>query len=54
MAVIALIDGEHHPAAVRDALPIYRQAIDAGSVAGLLEGRPVAPALRATAHPREV
>jgi glutamate-1-semialdehyde 2,1-aminomutase len=41
-------------AAVRDALPIYRQAIDAGSVAGLLDGRPVAPALRATAHPREV
>jgi glutamate-1-semialdehyde 2,1-aminomutase len=41
-------------AAVRDALPLYRQAIDAGSVAGLLQGRPVAPAIRAAAHPRAV
>ncbi|MCV7230285.1 glutamate-1-semialdehyde 2,1-aminomutase [Mycolicibacterium komossense] len=41
-------------AAVRDALPVYRQAIDAGSVAGLLQGRPVAPAIRRSAHPRGV
>jgi glutamate-1-semialdehyde 2,1-aminomutase len=39
-------------AAVRDALPVYRQAIDAGSVVGLLQGRPVAPAIRATGDPR--
>ena len=41
-------------AAVRAALPVYRQAIDAGSVAGLLDGRPVAPAIRETAYPREL
>ncbi|MCW2593667.1 MAG: aminotransferase class [Mycobacterium sp.] len=40
--------------AVRDALPIYRQAIEAGSVDGLLHGRPVAPAIRRTAAPRAV
>nr|WP_260757923.1 glutamate-1-semialdehyde 2,1-aminomutase [Mycobacterium sp. SMC-8] len=38
--------------AVRDALPVYRYAIDAGSVRGLLQGRPVAPAIRRTAEPR--
>lgn len=38
--------------AVRGALPVYRAAIDAGSVDGLLEGRPVAPALRRGAEPR--
>ncbi|MET0698518.1 MAG: glutamate-1-semialdehyde 2,1-aminomutase [Mycobacterium sp.] len=47
-------DIDHTVAAVRGALPVYRRAVDAGSVAGLLEGRPVAPALRATAHPREL
>ncbi len=41
-------------AAVAAALPVYRQAIAAGSVSGLLQGRPVAPAIRATAHPRAV
>ncbi|ANI37932.1 glutamate-1-semialdehyde 2,1-aminomutase [Mycolicibacterium vaccae] len=40
--------------AVRDALPVYRYAIDAGSVRGLLQGRPVAPAIRRTAEPRRV
>ncbi|MBJ7338660.1 glutamate-1-semialdehyde 2,1-aminomutase [Mycolicibacterium sp.] len=39
-------------AAVRGALPVYRRAIDAGSTDGLLEGRPVAPALRRSAEPR--
>jgi glutamate-1-semialdehyde 2,1-aminomutase len=41
-------------AAVAGALPIYRQAIDRGSVDGLLRGRPVAPAIRRTAAPRRV
>lgn len=41
-------------AAVRDAMPTYRRAIEQGSVDGLLEGRPVAPALRRTAAPRAI
>lgn len=41
-------------AAVRDALPAYKRAIEAGSVDGLLRGRPVAPAIRRTAAPRDV
>lgn len=45
-------DIDHTIAAVRDALPVYRRAIEAGSVDGLLNGRPVAPALRRTAAPR--
>lgn len=45
-------DVELTVAAVRDALPIYRRAVEQGSVDGLLEGRPVAPALRRTAAPR--
>ncbi|MCG7596535.1 glutamate-1-semialdehyde 2,1-aminomutase [Mycobacterium sp. PSTR-4-N] len=45
---------DHTIAAVRDALPVYRFAIDAGDVAGLLQGRPVAPALRRTAAPRRL
>ncbi|MGB2922071.1 MAG: aminotransferase class III, partial [Mycobacterium sp.] len=40
--------------AVSDALPIYRYAIEAGSVAGFLQGRPVAPAIRRGAAPRRV
>jgi glutamate-1-semialdehyde 2,1-aminomutase len=38
--------------AVSDALPTYRKAIELGSTAGLLDGRPVAPALRPRAVPR--
>jgi glutamate-1-semialdehyde 2,1-aminomutase len=45
-------DIDHTVTAVRGALPVYRRAIDAGSVDGLLEGRPVAPAIRRTAAPR--
>ena len=45
---------DHTIAAVRDALPVYRFAIEAGDVAGLLQGRPVAPALRRTAAPRRL
>jgi glutamate-1-semialdehyde 2,1-aminomutase len=40
--------------AVVAALAVYREAIEAGSVEGWLEGRPVAPALRRRAHPRRL
>lgn len=38
--------------AVRGALAVYGYAIEAGSVRGLLQGRPVAPAIRRTSAPR--
>jgi glutamate-1-semialdehyde 2,1-aminomutase len=40
--------------AVAGALPVYSRAVAAGSVDGLLVGRPVAPALRSHAAPRRV
>lgn len=40
--------------AVEGALVVYRKAVDAGSVDGLLRGRPVAPALRRRAAPRRL
>jgi glutamate-1-semialdehyde 2,1-aminomutase len=40
--------------AVRDALKVYEQALDARTTAGLLRGRPVAPALRSSAAPRRL
>jgi glutamate-1-semialdehyde 2,1-aminomutase len=40
--------------AARQALRIYRQAIEAGTVEGLLAGRPVAPAIRRLAFPRHI
>ena len=40
--------------AVEGALPVYREALERGSVDGLLRGRPVAPALRRTAAPRRL
>lgn len=40
--------------AVRVALPTYRRAIEAGSVEGLLRGRPVAPTMRRRAEPRRL
>lgn len=40
--------------AVRGALPSYRRAVEQRSVDGLLEGRPVAPALRRDASPRQL
>ncbi len=43
---------EHTIEAARQALIIYRKALEAGGVDGLLDGRPVAPALRRYAHPR--
>jgi glutamate-1-semialdehyde 2,1-aminomutase len=40
--------------AVAEALVVYRRAIEAGTVDGLLVGRPVAPALRPHAAPRRI
>ncbi len=40
--------------AVGSALPAYRKALETGTVAGLVEGRPVAPPLRSKAHPRRL
>jgi glutamate-1-semialdehyde 2,1-aminomutase len=48
------VDIEQTVAAVRAALPLYRRAIEHGSVEGLLEGRPVAPAIRQFAAPRRI
>ena len=36
------------------AMAVYAKALAAGSTDGLLEGRPVAPALRRYAHPRRL
>ncbi|WKX00159.1 glutamate-1-semialdehyde 2,1-aminomutase [Rhodococcus aetherivorans] len=47
-------DIEETVEAARGAMAVYRQALDAGGVAGLLRGRPVAPALRARAEPRRL
>lgn len=47
-------DVDHTIEAVRAALPMYRDAIEAGSVEGFLRGRPVAPAIRRSAHPRRL
>ncbi|MFF2083070.1 glutamate-1-semialdehyde 2,1-aminomutase [Nocardia sp. NPDC058176] len=41
-------------AACAEAAEVYRRAIDRGTVDGLLRGRPVAPALRRTAAPRQI
>ncbi|WP_063057030.1 glutamate-1-semialdehyde 2,1-aminomutase [Nocardia salmonicida] len=41
-------------AACAEAAEVYRRAIERGSVDGLLRGRPVAPALRRTAAPRQI
>ena len=40
--------------AVDGAVEVYREALERGSVDGLLRGRPVAPALRRTAAPRRL
>jgi glutamate-1-semialdehyde 2,1-aminomutase len=37
-----------------EALLVYRKALEAGSVSGLVDGPPVAPALRAFAAPRRL
>jgi glutamate-1-semialdehyde 2,1-aminomutase len=48
------LDIEQTVSAVRGALPLYKRAIERGSVQGLLEGRPVAPAIRRFAAPRRI
>ena len=48
------VDVEQTVGAVCGALPIYGRAIAQGSVAGLLRGRPVAPAIRRFAAPRQL
>ncbi|OKH71756.1 glutamate-1-semialdehyde 2,1-aminomutase [Mycolicibacterium goodii] len=47
-------DIEQTVTAVRGALPAYKRAVERGSVEGLLEGRPVAPAIRQYAAPRRI
>lgn len=47
-------DIERTVTAMRAALLVYRKALDAGGVDGLLVGRPVAPALRSPAAPRRL
>ncbi|MBV9845311.1 MAG: glutamate-1-semialdehyde 2,1-aminomutase [Kutzneria sp.] len=47
-------DIEHTANAVREALAVYRTALDAGAVDRFLMGRPVAPALRSLATPRRL
>ncbi|GAB06006.1 glutamate-1-semialdehyde 2,1-aminomutase [Gordonia amarae] len=47
-------DIAHTVDAVRASLGVYRDALSAGSVAGFLRGRPVAPALRRLAEPRRL
>jgi glutamate-1-semialdehyde 2,1-aminomutase len=40
--------------AIANALPAYAKALEAGTVNGLVDGPPVAPALRRRAHPRRL
>ncbi len=47
-------DIDHTLDACRAAAAVYARALDQGGVDGLLEGRPVAPALRARAQPRRL
>jgi glutamate-1-semialdehyde 2,1-aminomutase len=47
-------DVEQTVDAAREALLVYRKALDAGAVDGFLSGRPVAPALRRYAKPRRL
>ena len=47
-------DVEQTIEAVAASLPMYRRAVERGSVDGLLRGRPVAPAIRRYASPRRI
>ncbi|MEV6428069.1 glutamate-1-semialdehyde 2,1-aminomutase [Nocardia sp. NPDC051463] len=47
-------DIAHTVSACREAAAVYRKAIEQGGVDGLLEGRPVAPALRRHTAPRRI
>lgn len=40
--------------AVRQALPLYREALERGDASGLFPGRPVAPAMRRRSAPRQL
>jgi glutamate-1-semialdehyde 2,1-aminomutase len=53
-AAHAAADVDQTVAAVTEALVVYRRAIEQKTVEGLLEGRPVAPAIRRTAEPRHI
>jgi glutamate-1-semialdehyde 2,1-aminomutase len=44
----------HTVDAAGQALSVYRKALESGGVTGLLAGRPVAPALRRYARPRQL
>jgi glutamate-1-semialdehyde 2,1-aminomutase len=44
----------HTVDAAGQALPVYRKALESGGVTGYLAGRPVAPALRRFAQPRQL
>ncbi|MBP2322237.1 glutamate-1-semialdehyde 2,1-aminomutase [Kibdelosporangium banguiense] len=44
----------HTVDAATRSLQVYRKALESGGVTGLLAGRPVAPALRRFAHPRQL
>lgn len=47
-------DIDHTIEAARQAFPVYRRALESGTVEGLLRGRPVAPAIRRKAAPRRL
>ncbi|MFC0549202.1 glutamate-1-semialdehyde 2,1-aminomutase [Kutzneria chonburiensis] len=53
-AAHTVADVEHTVAATREALKIYRRALEDGGVDRFLDGRPVAPALRSLASPRQL
>ncbi|MFC0439577.1 glutamate-1-semialdehyde 2,1-aminomutase [Kutzneria buriramensis] len=53
-AAHTVADVEHTIRATREALVVYRQALEDGGVDRFLIGRPVAPALRSLARPRQL
>jgi glutamate-1-semialdehyde 2,1-aminomutase len=53
-AAHTVADVEHTIQATREALKVYRRALEDGGVERFLDGRPVAPALRSLASPRQL
>ena len=53
-AAHTVADVEHTVQATREALVVYRRALEDGGVGRFLDGRPVAPALRSLASPRQL
>jgi len=53
-AAHTVADVEHTVWATREALKVYRRALEDGGVERFLDGRPVAPALRSLASPRQL